>query len=37
MEKTVVKIILAIIFFICQLIFKTFVALFKTFGMQKDD
>ena len=33
MEKALVKIIFRCKFFICELIFKIFVALFKTFGM----
>ena len=37
MEKALVQIIFGRIFFICQPIFKFFVALFKTLGMQKDD
>ena len=37
MEKALVKIIFCHKIFICQPFFKTFVALFTTFGMQKDD
>ena len=37
MEIALVKIIFGCIIFICQQISKIFVALFKTFGMPKDD
>ena len=37
MEKALVKIIFSHKMFTCQPIFKNFVALFRTFGMQKDD
>ena len=37
MEKALVQIIFGHIFFICEPIFKVFAALFKTFGMKKDD
>ena len=36
-EKAIVKIIFGHKIFICQPIIKIFVALFTTFGMQKDD
>ena len=36
MEKALVKIIFGHQIFICQPIFNIFVALFRTFGMQKD-
>ena len=36
MGKAPVKVIFSHKIFICQSIFKIFVALFKTFGMQKD-
>ena len=37
MEKALVRIIFGHKFFICRPIFKIFVALFTTFGMQNDD
>ena len=37
MEKALVKIIFSHKMFICQPIFKIFVALFKAFGMQMDE
>ena len=36
-KKALVKIIFGRKFFIYELIFKIFVALFRTFGMQNDD
>ena len=37
MEKVLVQIFFGHEIFICEPIFKIFVVLFKTFGMQKDD
>ena len=37
MEKALVKIIFGCSIFICELIFKFFAALLKTFGIKKDD
>ena len=37
MEKALVNIIFGHKVLICEPIFKNFVALFRTFGMQKDD